>query len=167
MKNYAKKRESIVAVQWTGEMTPEVTELIGARIFHVEAMRQLVFANAKGPGRFVSVGDWIVSSSGEDLGVFGDQVFQTLYEEADETGRVLPTDDEHEAAGREFVQELDALLIDGLKLSREEHPKIFRGRDRLWNRVRCLLDDERYKASKREQQRVLEKIATIVKELTP
>ena len=105
MKSYAKKRDAVRAVQWTGAMTPEMTELVGEQhSVHVDSNRQLVFSNAKGPGRFAREGDWIISTSGEDLTVVGDDVFRTAYEEVDENGRALSSsDDEHEAAGREFV----------------------------------------------------------------
>jgi hypothetical protein len=167
MKHFAKRREPIVAVQWTGELTPDMTALIGDRLFHVDGDRQLVFGNAKGCGRFACVGDWIVSSSGEDLTVIGNEVFERVYEEVDDTGRSLPpTDAEYELTSRSFVRELDALLVEGLRLSRKEHPNIFLGRDRLLNRVRCLLDDERYRASYREQRRIMAKIAQIVQERT-
>lgn len=155
MKHYAKKRESIRAAQWMGEMTLDVAELIGEHKAHVDDDRQLELGN----GWYARVGDWINSTSGEDFAVIGDEVFRKIYEEVDETGRVLPpTDDEHEAAGREFARELDALLVEGLRLSREEHPSIFRGRDRLLHRVRSLLDNERYTAACRERQRIKERI---------
>ena len=80
-KHYAKKRESIRAAQWTGEMTPEMKELLGERAISIDGDRQLVFANAKGPGRFARVGDWIVSFSGEDLGLVGADDFRDAYEE--------------------------------------------------------------------------------------
>ena len=164
MKHYAKKRESVRAVQWTGEMVPKVRALLGERPISIDGDRQLVFSNAKGPGRFARMGDWIVSFSGEDFSLVGADEFRNAYDEVDETGRVLPSDAEHEAAAREFVRELDMLLIAGLKLSREESPDIFRARDRLVHRVRHLLDDERYTSANRERQRIKEKI---VKDLIP
>ena len=158
-RNYAKKRESICAVQWTGEMAPDVAELIGARKVHVDGDRQLVLGN----GWYARVGDWIHSTSGEDLSVIGDEVFRNVYEEADETGRPLPpSDDEHEVASREFVRELDALLLAGLKLSLEEHPNIFRERDRLTRTLRQLFEDQAYTAARCERQRIK---AMIVKEI--
>ena len=84
MKHYAKKREPVRAAQWTGEMTPEMKELLGERPISIDGDRQLVFANAKGPGRFARVGDWIVSFSGEDLGLVGADEFRDAYEEAAE-----------------------------------------------------------------------------------
>ena len=80
MKTFAKKREPIRAVQWTGEMTPEITELISGHLISIDD-GQLTFANAKGPGRFASKGDWIGSSSGEELFVIGDAQFRKIYEE--------------------------------------------------------------------------------------
>jgi hypothetical protein len=93
VKTFAKKRESICAVQWTGEMTPEITELLGDR-FISAAEDELVFANAKGPGRFARKGDWIGSASGEDLFVIGDVLFRKIYEEVDDVSlaHVLPFD---------------------------------------------------------------------------
>ena len=87
MRTFAKKRESICAAQWTGTMSPEITELLGDHLISVDE-DELVFANAKGPGRFARKGDWIGSSSGEDLFVIGDAQFRKIYEEVDETGRV-------------------------------------------------------------------------------
>jgi len=155
-KHYAKKRESIRTVQWTGEMTSDVAELVGQRKVHVEGDRQLVL----GAGWFARVGDWIYSTSGEDLSVISDEVFRNVYEEVDETGRVLPpTNDEHEAAGKEFVQKLDDLLAAGLRLTREEHRAIFRDRDQLVRCLRRLLEDHAWVAARREQARIREKIA--------
>lgn len=160
-KHYAKKREPIRSAQWTGEMTPDVAELIGERKAHLDSDRQLVLGN----GWYARVGDWINSPSGEDLSVIGDEVFRSIYEEVDETGRARPPSDaEHEAAGREFARELDVILIAGLRLSREDHAAIFRDRDRLVRTLRCLLEDHAWAAERRERQRVREKI---VKELTP
>jgi hypothetical protein len=167
MKHYAKKREAVRAVQWTGSMTPEMTALLELQhSVHIDSARQLVFANATGPGRFAREGDWIVSSSGEDFTVIGDEVFRNVYEEVDETARALlpPTDDEHEAAGKEFVQKLDDLLAAGLRLTREEHRAIFRDRDQLVRCLRHLLEDHAWVAARREQARIREKI---IKELWP
>lgn len=160
MKHYAKKRESVRAAQWTGEMTPDVAELIGERKAHIDGDRQLVRSN----GWYARVGDWINSMFGEDLSVIGDEVFRKIYEEVDETGRARPSDDEHEAAGREFVRELDVLLVAGLKLSRDEHPDIFRDRDLILRHLRNLLEDHAYTAARRERHRIRNQIA---KELTP
>ncbi len=166
MKTFAKKRDAVRAVQWTGVMTPEMAELVGDQHgAHVDGNRQIVFHNPKGPGRFAREGDWLVSTSGEDLTVVGDDVFRTTYEEVDENGRALSsTDEEHEAAGREFVGELDALLVKSLKLSREEHANVFRERDRLLQRLRHLFDDVRYTAMRQERHRIRNQIA---KDLTP
>lgn len=155
MKHYAKKRESLRAVQWNGgAATPELYELLGERGHYNADSQQLELGN----GWYARIGDWICSTFGDDLTVIGNEVFSKIYEEVDETGRVLPSNDEHETAGREFIQELDALLIEGLRLSREEHPSLFRGRDRLVRRMYSLLDDERYTAARRERQRIKEQI---------
>jgi len=151
MKHYAKKREPICAVQWTGEMTAEMAALLGERTKPFIKDRELVFSNVKGPGRFARPGDWIVSTSGEDLAVIGDDVFRKDYEEIDETEQ-------------EFVRELDALLVAGLKLSREEHATIFRERDRLIRTLSGLLADQSYTAAHRERHRIRNKI---VEDLTP
>ena len=165
MKSYAKKREAVHAAQWTGEMTPAMTALVGERKISIDSDRQLVFANEKGCGRFARVGDWIVSFSGEDLTVVGDDQFGKTYEEVDETGRPMPSSDaEHEAAGQEFVRALDVLLIAGLKLSRAEHPSIFHERDRLMSTLRYLFEDQAYTAARRERHQIRDKIA---KDLTP
>ena len=84
MKHYAKKRESVRAVQWTGEMTLEMRALIGERSIWIDGDRQLMFGNAKGPGRFARVGDWVVSLSGEDLSLVGADEFRNAYEEVAE-----------------------------------------------------------------------------------
>jgi hypothetical protein len=160
VKHYSKKREMLGATQWTGEMTPDVTELTGQRKVHVEGDRQLILGN----GWYARVGDWIMSTP-EGVSVIGDEVFRRIYEEVDETGRVVtPTDDEHEAAGREFVRELDALLVATLRLSREEHPSTFRDRDALVRNLRHLLEDHAYVAVRRELARIRVKIT---KELWP
>ena len=161
-KSYAKKREAVGAVQWTGEMTSDVTELVGERKISIDGdIHQLVLGN----GWYARVGDWIVSSSGEDLTVIGDEVFRKVYEEIDETARSMPPSDaEHEAAGQEFARELDVLLLAGLKLSREEHPSIFRERERLMCTLHHLFEDQAYTAARRERHRIRNKIA---EELTP
>ena len=84
MKIYAKKREAVRAAQWTGEMTPEMKELLGERTISIDGDRQLVFSNSKGPGRFACVGDWVVSFSGEDLTLVGADEFRNAYEEVAE-----------------------------------------------------------------------------------
>jgi hypothetical protein len=90
VRTFAKKRESICAAQWTGEMTPEITELLGDHLISVDK-DELVFANAKGPGRFARKGDWIGSSSDGELFVIGDAQFRKIYEEVDETERISDT----------------------------------------------------------------------------
>lgn len=157
---YAKKREVTCATQWTGEMMPAVMELIGQRKVHVDN-NQLILGN----GWFARVGDWIMSTSGEDLTVIGDEVFRRIYEEVDDAGRAVPpTDDAHDAAIANFVRELDVLLLAGLKLSREDHPSIFNERSRLARSLGRLLEDEAYTAAREERHRIRDKIA---KELTP
>ena len=89
MRTFAKKREPVCAAQWMGEMTPEITELLAAHLISVDE-DNLVFANAKGPGRFARKGDWIASASGEDLFVIGDVQFRKIYEEIDSTDGISP-----------------------------------------------------------------------------
>lgn len=164
MKRYAKKREPVCAAQWTGALTTEMQELLADRESRVDG-NQLVFSNAKGPGRCASVGDWICSASGEDLTLVDDDAFRARFEEVDETGRPLPpTDDEHEANAQLLLRELDVLLLAGLKLSREDHPTIFGARDRLARSLRRLLEDEAYAAARDERRRIRDRIT---KELTP
>ena len=91
MKSYAKKREAVHAAQWTGEMTPAMTALVGERKISVGSDRQLAFANEKGCGRFACVGDWIVSFSGEDLTVVGAEQFGNIYEEVDGSDSTMPS----------------------------------------------------------------------------
>lgn len=165
IQSFAKKREAIGAVRWTGEVTPEMTELLGDRSVTVDGDRSLVFSNDKGPGRFARAGDWICSTSGEDLFVVGDEIFRAVYEAVDETGRSLPpTDAEHEAAALDLMREIDVLLVTGLKLSREDHAGIFRDRERIMRTLRHLFEDQAYTAARRERQRIKDRI---VKELAP
>ena len=157
MKHYAKKRDVMRAIQWTGVMTPDVQELIKGRggTVRFDEQQQLQL----GSGWYARVGDWIYSMSGEDLSVIIDEVFSKTYEEVDDAGRVMPPSAaEHEQAGREFVQQLDALLADSLRLSREGHPEIFQRRDQLTRTLRRLLEDHAYVAAQRELARIRNKI---------
>lgn len=155
MKHYAKKSELLRAVQWLGgEKSLELIELLGQRgRFNAES-GQLEL----GSGWYARTGDWICSASGEDLSVLSDKVFCEIYEEVDESDRVPPTDNEHEAACQAFVRVLDVLLLAGLKLSREEHPSVFRERDRLVRTLHGLLEDQAYLAARSERQRIKERI---------
>jgi len=150
---FSKKRSVLRAVQWTGEMTPAAQKLL-------DQVDQA--AHHGGP---LAVGDWICSTTGEDNSVIPHEAFRETYEEVDADGRPAPpTADEHEQAGREFVQQLDALLADGLRLSREKHPDIFQRRNQLTWTLRRLLEDHAYVAAQRELARVRDKIK---KELWP
>jgi hypothetical protein len=161
-KQYAKKREACRAAQWTGNMSEELAELIGQRkVRVVDDNQQLVLGN----GWFARVGDWIMSTSGEDITVIGDDVFHKTYDEVDEAGRVLPpTDDEHEAAAQSLIRDIDELLVTGLRLTREDQPNVFRARDLVLRKFRLLLEDHTYTVARRERHRVRDRI---VKELTP
>lgn len=163
MKHYAKKRETVAAIQWMGELTPEVTEFLQGRALQFSVVDgRLQFANIRGPGRVADRSDWIVWSS-EGLVPVGDADVRRLYDEVDAQGRSLPpTDAEHEEAGREFVQALDALLVQGVKLSAEAHPAIFQSRDRLVRTLRHLLEDHASVIERREQRRILSRIKEIL-----
>ena len=78
MKSYWKKREPIGAVRWTGEITPDVTELVGQRKVHVDGERQLIFSNDKSPCRFALARDLIHSKSGENMLLMGGEQFRKL-----------------------------------------------------------------------------------------
>ena len=158
MKHYAKKRNTVRAVQWLGELTPDVGTLVndGDRSVVIDAQQQLRL----GSGWYVRVGDWICSTSGEDLSVISAETFRELYEEVDETGRAMPpTDAEHEAAGLAFVLKLDALLITGLRLSSDQHPSIFRDRDMIVRELPVrLLEDHAWVSARRERQQIKERL---------
>jgi hypothetical protein len=150
-KYYAKKRDVMRAVQWTGEMTADVQELIKYREVSVDPQQRLQLGSGWHAWH-ARVGDWIYSTSGEDLSVDSDEVFRKTYEAVDDVGRPMPpTADEHENAGREFVEQLDTLLADSLHLSRETHPDIFQRRDRLVRTLRRLLEDHAFVAAQRRE----------------
>lgn len=155
MKNYAKKRLLVRAVQWHGgEKTPELIELIGSRGLVNAETGQLELGN----GWYVRPSDWVMSTSGEDFAVINDETFRLVYEEVESSERAAPTDATHELAGREFIAKLDALLVAGLRLSREEHKSLFRDRDHLVRALRHLLDDHAHVARQHELARIREKI---------
>jgi hypothetical protein len=88
-KLYAKKREAVRAVQWLGGKTPELVELLGQHGHYNADSQQLELGN----GWYARVGDWILSASGEDVTVIGDEVFRKIYEEINAAGSaLLPTD---------------------------------------------------------------------------
>lgn len=154
-KYFAKNREVICAVQWAGKMTPEIQELICGRVFiKIDEQMQLQLGN----GWCARIGDWIHSTSGEDVSVISDESFRMNYEEVDETSRVWPTAEEHEQAGSEFVRRLDTLLIEALGVSSKEHVDIFRDRQNLVLTLRRLLEDHAYVAAQRELARIRAKI---------
>jgi len=168
VKHYAKKREIFEAAQWTGAMTPVVQSLVEGRSVKatVDDQQQLQL----GSGWFARVGDWICWSPSDAHGtVVSDEAFRRAYEEVDEPsaegeGAVeagpprSPTPDEHELAGREFVQKLDDLLTMGLRLSRVDYAGVFRDRDELVRALRRLLEDHAYVARQRETARIRDKI---------
>jgi hypothetical protein len=152
VKHYAMRRDVLRAVQWSGVMTPDVQDLIKGHHVEFDEDQQLQL----GGGRCVRVGEWLCSRSGEDLFKVSDDVFRKTYEEVDVGAR--PTADEHEQAGREFVQQLDALLADGLRLSREAHPEVFQRRDQLTRTLRRLFEDHAWVVAQRELARIRNKI---------
>jgi len=86
VKHYAKRREPIRAVQWIGgEKTPELIELLGERGHYNADSQQLEL----GDGWYARIGDWITSTSGEDLAVIGDETFRKIYEEVDAIGQLI------------------------------------------------------------------------------
>lgn len=163
-KLYAKKREPIPAAQWTGTLTPELAELLGDQLIGANADQQLMFSSKKGPSRFAIKGQWIANVPGEGLYVIADDDFRKTFEEVDEAARPMPTEEQHEDAGVNFVRELDVLLLAGLKLSREDHQAIFTQRDRLVRTLRRLLEDHAYIVARNERHRIRDKFT---KELTP
>lgn len=154
MKYFAKKREVITAVQWTGEMTAELQALLGDHFLTIDEKQQLIFGNAKGPSRGAVVGDWIGSISGEDFPI-GDEQLHKIYEEVTETGRALPpTDAEHDAEYQAFMQKLDDLLVTALRLSPEAHPGIWRDRNKIVSTLRDLLHEHAWVAERNERLRI-------------
>ncbi|HSX22858.1 MAG TPA: hypothetical protein VLE97_08815 [Gaiellaceae bacterium] len=154
MKHFAKKSEVVAAIQWTGEMTPDVQAFLQGRAEHSSVSEgRLHFAGGRGPGRAADRGDWIVWSS-EGLVPVGDADIKRLYNEVDGNGRPALDAAAHEAASHEFVQELDAILVEGLRLSQEQHPKIFMRRDKLVRVLWRLMEDHGWNAEQRERERL-------------
>lgn len=107
MKHFAKKRTLIRAVQWRGEMTPEMRDLIRERAPNVEHADPLNLGN----GWEARSGDWIYSTSGEDLAVISDEVFRKIYEEVDETGHTvaLPAPEAASSRARDIYRWMEPL----------------------------------------------------------
>lgn len=155
MKYFAKKREVIAAVQWTGEMTAELKALLGDRFLSIDEKQLLIFGAGKGPSRAAAVGDWVGSASGEDLFPIGDEQLHKIYEEVTEAGRPLPpTDAEHDMEYQAVLQKLDDLLVNALRLSPEAHPGIWRDRNKIVSVLRDLLHEHGYVAERRERLRI-------------
>jgi hypothetical protein len=199
MKSYAKKREHVRAVRWTGEVTPELAAILGDRKYVIGENRQMALGN----GWYADVGNWVVSGDsvhkdGFQVVVLSHDVFERVYEEvhvalieqlrtqldaeierAENAETALkapevhwecqqridaleaarwPTADEHTADVRTFVDGVDAILIDGLRLSREAHPNIFRASNELERKLRHLLEDHAWTAARSECQRIKERI---------
>jgi hypothetical protein len=123
MKHFAKKREMIRAVQWTGEMTPDVVEMLGDRKTCFHGDRQLRL----GDGWYACVGDWICTVTvGRGIAVLSDEVFRKVYEEvdaADETAgriRLALSLDEVDLVGAAVCRDRDRILDarDGYKWTR-------------------------------------------------
>lgn len=156
MKHYAQRRVPFRAVQWNGDQdTAAVLDLIAPhKARYAMETQQLVLLN----GTRARVGAWIMSTAA-CVSVVDDDEFRAAFEAVDETGGpARPTAEEHEVAGKAFVQKLDALLIAGLRLSTGEHPSIFRDRDHLVRTLRDLLADHGYVVSLRERERMLEQV---------
>jgi NTP pyrophosphatase (non-canonical NTP hydrolase) len=80
--SYAKKRQYVRAVRWTGEVTPELVAILGDRKFVIGEHHRIAF----GIGWTVDVGDWIVSGDsvhkdGFQIVVLSHDVFARVYEE--------------------------------------------------------------------------------------
>jgi hypothetical protein len=164
VKHFAKKSEVVAAIQWTGEMTPELQAFLQGRAEHVSVSEsRLHFAGARGPGRAADRGDWIMWSS-EGLVPVGDADIKRLYNEVDAAGHAIATDEEIDAYYGEFVRKLDAILVDALRLAKDAHPAIWRDRNNLLSMLRHVFEDVRYSAARRELARIREKIT---KELWP
>ena len=162
MRYYVKKRDLFNAVQWNGELTSDVLELLGERQFFVDG--GLLILGHVERGWPVRVGDWI-RVIGKEISAMSSDAFSSTCEEVDESGRPLSkTDAEQAASVADFVYELDALLLTGLKLTSAEHPGIFEERARLKRRLFRLLEEQTCTAATRERHRVREKIA---RDLTP
>lgn len=167
MRRYIKKSVAFRAARWTGAMTPDVQDLLDHRaegIVRNEDIRVVAEYLKLGKSWSAGPGDWIVSTP-DGLTATSDDLFRATFEEIDEASRVvLPTDEEHEAAGQAFTKKLDALLVEGLRLSSEVHAGIWRDRNSLLSLLRGLLDDQAYVAARHERHRIRNMIA---KELTP
>ena len=147
-KHYASRRAPFRAAQWTGEMTEEARDLVQGHVSNIDEQRRLFLDN----GRFARAGDWIC---GPLLDVVGDEQFREIYEEVAASGRPLaPDDDNHEADFQELVRDLDTFLVEGLRLSHEGCPDVFRIRGGLMRRLRGLLMDHAYVAERRERARI-------------
>jgi hypothetical protein len=66
--------------------------------------------------------------------------------------------DKHEQDAQEFVRAVDTILIEGLRLSKEEHPDIFRKRSELLHDLRGLLSDAHWRGRKAEQKRLRQQL---------
>jgi len=77
---YAKKREHVRAVRWTGEVTPEVAAILGSREFVIGENRRMALGN----GWYADIGDWIISDDGEKAVVIGNALFESVYEKVSE-----------------------------------------------------------------------------------
>ena len=147
MKQYVQKREPIRAVQWLGEKTPELIELLGEHgHFSTNSLKGTELR--LGSGGYVLPGYWICSSSGEDFMVLSTEQLHDRYEEV----HAGPTTQKaHEEAALEFLKQIDALLVEGLKLSPEQHTKVFRDRNRLVDQLRELLTHQTWLGQREAQ----------------
>jgi hypothetical protein len=166
VKQYVQKREPVRAVQWLGEKTPELIELLGEHgDFSTSTSKSLELRlgrahNNQDRGGYVLPGYWICSSSGEDFTVLSDMQFRDRYEEVGSEGREPPTPTEHEEDAQDFLKKLDALIFESLHVSMiqgsPEHKKIFHDRNVLTQHLRELLGHAAWLAARRESTRLRE-----------
>lgn len=165
VKHYTKKGDIICAAQWTGTWTDELKELLGDRQVYVEAKDRfrLTWLNLGSNRMVADVGDWIVSSGkGKDIAIVTNAAFRDAFEEVTVESNA-PTADAHEAAGRAFVVAMDKLILESLKLTREDYPQIFHDRDRLARQFRELLRDHAWHAAEEEKQRLHRRIDEVLR----
>lgn len=69
----------------------------------------------------------------------------------------------HEEHAQAIVAEIDSLLIDALKLSREDHLGIFRHRDEIFRSFRALLHENTYRARQSARAAIRDEIAKLLR----
>ena len=76
----------------------------------------------------------------------------------------MKTQEQIEEATREFLQRIDHVLIDGLRLSEEKHPDIFEERRKLAFYLNALLLDQRNLGAEAEEKRMWGRLETMLGE---